>query len=58
MSHILCKDQIILNYRFLSCNGNVIVSKRMIMNDELKRMWKEVVVAYVKVLPQHFLGTV
>jgi hypothetical protein len=51
-------DQIILNYLFLKCNGNIIVNERMITNDELKEMWNEVVVAYFHLLPQHCPGTV
>jgi hypothetical protein len=47
---------------FFSCfNGavsntdNVVSDEWMIMNNELERMWKEGVIAYSKVLSQHFL---
>jgi hypothetical protein len=35
---------------YLASNGAVIV------NHAFERMWKEVVVAYLKVVPQHFHG--
>jgi hypothetical protein len=47
-------------YSLFSCvfsvSGYVVSNKRMIVNNELERMWKEAVMASFKVLSKHLPG--
>jgi hypothetical protein len=41
------------NSAFFNCIGYVVSNSKMIVNEELERMWKEVVMAYFRMLSQH-----